>query len=172
MGRPKASIVLEDGRSLSARALDLLSTLGAPLVVVGHGEGVPRREGLALVRDLREDQGPLGALEALLGSGVAARYLVLPVDMPRVTASMLRALLDADDAAAAAVLQVEGAARFAPFPLRIDEGALDEVRARLDAGDRRLTAAVSALAPARVPLPASEADRLANVNAPGDLRGL
>lgn len=158
MGRPKSTVVVE-GRTMADRALDALRGLAAPIVVVGHGDGVD--EALPRIADARAGVGPLGGLEALLASGRGDAYVVLPVDMPWATTKTLRALVDArGDATACAY-------RGQPFPLVVHARALPVLRARLDAGDRRVVAFVDALDPVRLDPPATRA--LDDVDTPGDV---
>ncbi len=168
MGRPKAGVVV-DGQTMAVRALAALSGLGVPVVVVGHAMGVDGD--VRVIADARADVGPLGGVEALLASGVAEAYVVLPVDMPRVTTALLQELVAAFTGGAV-VYRVVGADRLQPFPLVVAAAVLATVRARLDAGERRVVDLVAALDPVIVALDAARAGELVDVDTPDDLARL
>jgi molybdenum cofactor guanylyltransferase len=95
MGQDKATLVLE-GKTLGERTTDLALALSDDVLVLGHGRGMP--DALVRVPDAQEDAGPLGGFAALAIHGVRARVLVLPVDMPFLTAPLLASLVEALDA--------------------------------------------------------------------------
>jgi molybdenum cofactor guanylyltransferase len=89
MGRDKATLVL-DGRTLAARAADVLSAVAAPCVEVGLGVS-----GLTSVREEPPGSGPLAALAAGVAVvGSSAPALVVACDLPRLDAALLRWLRD------------------------------------------------------------------------------
>ncbi|MHC4108401.1 MAG: molybdenum cofactor guanylyltransferase, partial [Planctomycetota bacterium] len=136
-------------------------------VVVLGGEAAETLPGVEHIADLREAQGPLGGLEALLASGRDTEYLVCPCDLPLVTAGVLRRLTAAADAMAT-VFTIEGERAIQPLPARISASALDLVRSRLDRGERAVHRLMEALEPEVVPLSKSDAKYLTNVNDPSD----
>lgn len=158
MGRDKALLEL-DGTSLLDRARALLHAAGAdPVFVAGRPE---EPDGLP---DAEPGAGPaMAARDALLGLADAGHELalVVPVDMPLMTAETLDALVAAAAAGAAAY---EGH----PLPLcaRLRQHALGEADPR---SMRDLLTALSAVALSPEGL---DARLFTNVNTPEDWRRL
>ena len=94
MGVPKAGLLLPDGRSMIETIRDALEHLCEQVVLVGNPHGL---RGHAVVEDERPDSGPLAGIEALLRSGAASRYLVLPCDMPGIAPGALRRLMEVEN---------------------------------------------------------------------------
>ncbi|MHC5113160.1 MAG: molybdenum cofactor guanylyltransferase [Planctomycetota bacterium] len=164
MGRRKELLPARAGVTMIGHVEAELSRLVSRVVVLGDTEALPDRDRLA---DLRDDQGPLGGLEALLASALDTQYLVVPCDMPRVTGDLLALLVDDADEPATA-FRVEGEASPRPLPIRLAASALPTVRRHLDEGRRSLRALLDALGPRVVDLPASRLDELTNVNTPDE----
>lgn len=91
MGTPKHAIALPDGRAMIEHVADVLRQVCPRLVVLGPDSPLP---GVPAIPDLRPGLGPLAGIEALLASGLDDTYLVVPCDMPRLTAEVLQALVD------------------------------------------------------------------------------
>ena len=89
MGRDKASIELEDGRTLAERVGQLLEEICAPALEVGPG-----RSRLASVGERHPGQGPLTALAEgwakLEQMGHRGHTLVVACDLPHITAGVLQ----------------------------------------------------------------------------------
>ena len=166
MGRPKQALALPDGTTLIEAVVGALRQVCVRVVVVGDLE-----MGLPNVVDLRPGQGPLGGIEALLGSGLDSQYLVCPCDVPLVTASLLERLA-LPAAERATVFHVAGEGAFRPLPARLPAGALDMVREHLERGQRAVHVLVRALRPQLVPISAGEARQLADVNTPQEYEAL
>lgn len=166
MGRRKDSLPLADGRSMLTAVAAVLAETCHDVVVVGDAETEMKR-----IEDLRTGQGPLGGIEALLGSGLDTDYLVCPCDLPLLTATLLRRLTAATPAIAT-VFHVDGEPDFRPLPARISAEALDVVRGHLDGGRRAVHDLVRALDPEVIALPRDDARALANVNTPSDYEAL
>ncbi len=166
MGRPKHALRLPDGRQMIEAVADALADVCSTVVVVG-GAAAETLPGVEHITDLREGQGPLGGLEALLASGRDTEYLVCPCDLPLVSAGVLRRLVMAADAMAT-VLRIEGERAIEPLPARISARALDLVRSRLDRGERAVHRLMEAIEPEVVLLSKAEAKYLTNVNSPSD----
>ncbi len=92
LGVDKATLVV-DGRTLADRGASLLGEECDPVIEVGPG-----RSHLPVVREDPPGAGPLAALAAggvaLAARGHDGASLVLAVDLPRMTASLLRFLRD------------------------------------------------------------------------------
>jgi molybdopterin-guanine dinucleotide biosynthesis protein A len=159
MGRRKESLPWEGGTMIDAVAA-ALSQVCRRVVVVGAAD-----TGLPAIKDLRPGQGPLGAIEALLASGIDSEYLVCPCDLPLVSGTLL-ARLTGQATNLATVFRVEGEAAPRPLPARFSAGALGPVRAQLDRGERAVRDLLRAIQPRAIVLGASDAQHLADVNSP------
>jgi len=159
MGTDKALVVV-DGRPMADSVRDALAAVCDGVIVVG-GPNADVTDPLA---------GPLSAVAALLRSGRAARYLVAPVDQPRLQASVLQRLLDARAAAThlhPASNDVGVAFVGEPLPMLIDAGASARIDELVSRGERRLRAAITL----EVAVDDSGA-ALVNVNTPADVEAL
>ena len=165
MGRDKALLPYR-GRTLLEHMAALLQAGGACRVLVSG----PPRAGYASVPDRRPGLGPLGGIQAvaaaLAGKADCAQLLIVPVDMPALSAATLAALLADRDAAPACHYADH------PLPLRL---ALDEsVRARLErlvddahpSAERSLHAFCAALGARVLPIPDAVVDEFAALNTP------
>jgi molybdenum cofactor guanylyltransferase len=187
MGRDKAGLSV-GGATMLASAIAALSEV-AEEVVLATGQSTRYPDlGCRVVLDRYADAGPLAGLEAGLsaareGETDPRRFVaVLPCDMPRAGARLLRALLERArrerDVAACLLASDSG-----PEPLCgvYHARALDSVRAALDDGERKVLSfarypAASGALPRVVFVPLSELcaelgipRALVNVNTPEDL---
>lgn len=90
MGTDKAFVAL-DGRTLLARALDLVRSLTSDVRIVGDsGKFSPFA---SVVEDLFPGCGPLAGIHAALRSSQTDLNLILAVDVPFVTAALLQYML-------------------------------------------------------------------------------
>ncbi len=137
-----------------------MSQVCRQVIVVG-GAGA----GLRAIDDLRADQGPLGAIEALLASGIDSEYLICPCDLPLASRSLLKRLTG-PATEVATVFRVEGEAVPRPLPARVSAEALGVVRAQLDRGERAVRELLRAIQPGEIVLAAADAQGLADVNSP------
>lgn len=161
MGRAKQHVMHEDGRTLAACAMELVSPLVDVLVVAGPPDAV---DDARCIPDLDHHAGlgPLAGIEAVCRSGLAHRWLIVPCDMPELAASSLRRLVSAQGAVA--VFGVDGAPM--SLPICLDADVSDDLARYLDAGDRSIRGWLSRTAHVCVePPPMSE---LRNINAPSD----
>jgi molybdenum cofactor guanylyltransferase len=158
-GSPKA-LAIVDGETLAARAWRLLGEACGERIAVGK-----RSDALALPFAVLDDGADVRAPLAGIVAGLrAARHdvaVVIPVDMPRLTAEALHELADA--CLDAAVPQT------GPLPGAYRRSALPHLERRLAAGELRLRDALDGLGVAVVEL---EPHVLANVNTPDDVRRL
>ena len=156
-GSPKALATL-DGETLAERAWRLLGNACSERIAVGK-----KADGLELPFDLVDDasdvRAPLAGLVAGLRAARTDVSVVIPVDMPRLTAGALHALANAcRDAAVPPTGPLPGAYR---------QSALANLERYLDLGELRLRDALAELDVATVDLDASV---LVNVNTPDDVR--
>jgi molybdopterin-guanine dinucleotide biosynthesis protein A len=146
-GSPKA-LARIDGETLADRAWRLLGEVCAQRIAVG------RVEGLAFPALADEGTGPVAAIAAGLRTAVHDVALVIPVDMPLLTADSLRSL-------AAACLDA-AAAQTGPLPCAVARRTLPA----FETGERRLRTVLAGLDTARIDL---AEQLLANVNTRADL---
>jgi molybdopterin-guanine dinucleotide biosynthesis protein A len=140
-GSPK-ELAEYDGETLGDRAWRLLGEVCDERLGVGRG-------GLA-----DPGTGPVAAIAAGLRAATHEIAVVIPVDMPRLTADALRLLAEACRDAATA--------QRGPLPCAVSRRALPA----FETGERRLRTVLDGLDTARVEL---EEALLANVNTPADL---
>ncbi len=136
MGRDKALLPLDDGRTLLARQLATLRAAGtAEMLVSARAEQHLPLDGTRLIPDLQPDSGPLAGLAAALAAAAHDRVLVLAIDLPQMPPEFLAALVRDSTPACGVVPTRDGR----PEPLAaVYPGAAASVAAELlDAGERR-----------------------------------
>jgi molybdenum cofactor guanylyltransferase len=138
-GSPKDEAVFE-GETLAARARRLLAEACDETVVVGRG-GLPD-----------PGTGPVAAIGVGLRAAAHDLAVVIPVDMPLLTADALHAL--------AAACRDAAVAQRGPLPCALRRSAWP------DSGERRLRTVLDRLDVARIEL---DDELLLNVNEPADL---
>jgi len=146
-GSPKALARLA-GETLAERAWRLLGEVCAERIAVGRSDGLP----FATLED--PGTGPVAAIAAGLRNATHDVAVVVPVDMPLLTAESLRLLADACRDAAVA--------QAGPLPCAVARRVLPAFAT----GERRLRTVLDGLDTARVEL---ETGLLVNVNTRGDL---
>lgn len=108
MGRDKARIEWA-GQPLIAHALEKLRQLGAAEVFISGRPGVDyAAPGCRVLLDLEPDRGPLGGIERALHACTSPLLLVLAVDLPRMTVSLLAGLAARCDARTGVVPKLQG----------------------------------------------------------------
>lgn len=136
MGRDKALLPWE-GTTLLDHAI---ARLGAVLddVRILCGPSLRYQDhGRPLVLDSFTDAGPLAGLDAALGAAGGRAVLLLGVDLPFVTPTWLHFLISRLGGDHDAVVPAVGG-RPEPLCAAYGPGCRDAVRARLEAGDRRM----------------------------------
>jgi molybdopterin-guanine dinucleotide biosynthesis protein A len=146
-GSPKA-FARFDGETLAERAWRLLGEVCEERIAVGRLEGLP----FPALGD--EGTGPVAAIAAGLRAAAHEVAVVVPVDMPLLSAESLRQLADACRDAAVG--------QAGPLPCAVARQTLPA----FEAGERRLRSVLAALDTARVEL---DPVVLTNVNEPADL---
>jgi molybdenum cofactor guanylyltransferase len=147
-GSPKA-LAEFGGETLAERAWRVLGEACEDRIAVGRGADLP----FPALED--EGTGPVAAIGVGLHAASHDVVVVVPVDMPLLTAGALRALADACRDAAVA--------QAGPLPCAVARRALPA----FEAGERRLRTVLDRLDTVRVEL---DPVLLANVNEPADLR--
>jgi molybdopterin-guanine dinucleotide biosynthesis protein A len=143
-GSPKALARFE-GETLAERAWRLLGEVCDERVVVG-GDGLTD-----------PGTGPVAAIDVGLGAATNDVAIVVPVDMPLLTAAALKQLADACREAAVA--------QAGPLPCAVARS----VQPAFETGELRLRTVLDGLDTARIEL---DERLLANVNTPADLDSL
>jgi molybdopterin-guanine dinucleotide biosynthesis protein A len=167
MGRPKHALPWGDGTMLDAVAAALGRVCRR--VVVAGASGAPGSPGAGYpsIADLRPGHGPLGAIEALLASGLDTEYLICPCDLPLVSPEILARLTGAASEWAT-VFRVAGESDVRPLPVRLSAAALGGVQAQLDRGERAVRDLLRRGQPREIVLGPTDARWLADVNGPSD----
>lgn len=168
MGQPKHDLLLPDGRNMIQCVQETVGEVCSHLVVLGPEDVLPE---LPHVHDLREGQGPLAGIEALLASGLDTDYLIVPCDLPLLTSATLRRLLEPDENPAT-VFRIEGSGKFESLPLRISVSALDAVRTNLDASRRAVQRLTDEFTFGEIILSPAHAKELHNINTPEEFEAL
>jgi len=171
MGTDKAFLEF-NGRTLLARALDLLHLLTPEVRIVGPAAKFAAHG--PVVEDTYTGRGPLAGIHAALSSSATEMNLILAVDLPFVTESLLRFILEQADASLAVVTVPRIAGGYQPLCAAYRRAFAPAAQAALESGRNKIDALFSA-ATARV-LEESELRRFAfdagmfeNLNTPEDL---
>lgn len=159
-GSPKA-LARYEGETLAERGHRVLSQAFGRVIVVGKAS-----DGLELpfpvLDDGSETRAAIVGVAAALRLAEAERVVVLPTDMPLVTAELLVALADALEGAEAAVPYT------GPLPGAYCRSALPVLERRIASGDLTLYRACLDLEPRTVQW---DEAALRNVNTPAELEG-
>lgn len=163
MGTDKALLPVGQGT--------LLDYMAARLRALPLDEVIICRDAPGCLADPIPGLGPLGALSALGTAYPGREILVVPVDMPLLSATTLLALLGGNGR------PQHYADRFLPLRLAMDSATIAAIapRASPQAADRSLAGLLRALDARCLPAPAEAEAEFSNVNAPGDwarIRGL
>ena len=172
IGSPKHELVLPDGRTMFEHVSAALGRVCSSVVVVGGVDAagelrVWREFPIRMIADCRPHAGPLGAIEALLASGIDSQYLICPCDVPLVTKELLELLTNATDSLAS-VFQIEGRDEIEPLPAMIRAEVLPAVRRLLNAQQRSVWRLMKEVRPHIIAITKYQAGLLHNVNTPED----
>jgi molybdopterin-guanine dinucleotide biosynthesis protein A len=145
LGRDKASEMLL-GRTLLQHVVDRVSPLVEEVIIVrAPGQslpGIPAATPVRIVEDAYPDTGPLGGICTGLAAANAERCLAVACDMPLLSQTLLRELLrrSAECDVVMPVLEY-------PEPLHAvyARGCIEPMRARLDAGQLKITGFLGAV---------------------------
>lgn len=170
MGRDKAFVTL-DGRSLLERAVETTRAVTDDVRVVG--QAAKFADFGPVVEDLFPGCGPLGGIHAALRASNRELNLILAVDLPFVTAKLLRFLIARARESAAMVTVVRTREAWQPLCGVYRRDFADAAEAALRAGRYR----IDALFDGRVQVVSEEelqpagfsAELFRNVNTPEDL---
>lgn len=169
MGRPKAGIVLADGRTMVEHVHGALAAVCRRIVLVGDAAGVPPGlDDVARVPDRLPDLGPLGGLEALLSSGLDSDYLIAPCDLFQAVPAIFRPLVD-PGVTSPAVLALEGDERIEPMIARYGTSVFPIVEDMIRGGSLAMHELARRSRAQVVRVPRELASALQNANDPADL---
>jgi molybdenum cofactor guanylyltransferase len=168
-GRPKSFLVVE-GRRIVDRQLELLRPRHDEIFLVANDVARYAPLGLPVHPDVVEGAGPLAGILAAVLAARAERVIVLACDMPFVTAEALDLLEEGDEDV---VVPVVGG-RPEPLLARYSRACAAPIRARLEAGERKVTSFFADVTVRELPEAQLRAldptlRFLSNCNAPEDL---
>jgi len=173
MGRDKAGLPL-NGAPLWLRQARVLQRAGAGVVGVVRQSDQPALDlppGIALWHDTVADAGPLAGLQAALSQCTTEWLAVIATDMPALDASWFQWLRGHCRPGCGAMVHLANGAH-EPLAAIYPRAALAEATRRLAAGPRSLQSLADALIASgqltSLPLPASDAWRVANWNTPAE----
>ncbi len=177
MGGQAKSLLVVEGRRILDRQLDVLRPLFTEIVIVANDPEPYRAWGLPTVADPAEaprGQGPLLGIWAACAAVAAARVVVIACDMPYLSACALEVVADPEADEDVVVPVVDGWPE--PLHARYAKTCIAPIRARLAAGERKITRFFDAVRVRRIEEPAlraidPELRFLANCNSPDDLPG-
>ena len=172
MGEEKALLQI-DGSTLLARALDRLRALTPEVCIIGpaakfasHGR---------VIEDVYTGRGPLAGIHAALSASATDLNLILAVDLPFVTESLLRFIVEQARGCDAVVTVPQIAGGYQPLCAAYRRAFAPLAAAALEAGKNKIDA-LFAVTSTRI-LEESELSRFAfsatmfeNLNTPEDLR--
>ncbi|MCP5516521.1 MAG: molybdenum cofactor guanylyltransferase [Verrucomicrobiales bacterium] len=172
MGRDKAWLEV-DGQPLIVRQLALIRELAPDeIFIAARARNDYANLGVPVLADRHPGQGPLAGMERALALARCDRILVLAVDLPCMTTSMLAQVLAAGRSSGGAVPRVDG--RLEPLAACYPAAARAIAAERLDAGQnsaRGFALACREHGLIRVlDLPSDAASTFANWNLPDDVQ--
>ena len=129
--------------SILERQLELLGTLTSHVMIVTSNRSRCRGVDARVVEDRVPGTGALGGLYTALVEATTEQVLVLACDMPFLTTSLLRRLADRGANADVAVPRDRGGRH--PLCASYQRRVAPELRARIDAGELRVGAALDDL---------------------------
>ena len=169
-GLDKSELVV-GGRRIIERQLAVLGQVAPHVLVVTDDHHRFRASGLRVCGDCLPGTGPLGGLHTALTRSPARRTLVVAGDLPFLSGAFLRHL--AGRAAHADAVVPRNAAGLQPLCAVYDRGCAEAIRARIEAGRRRLVdlaswLRVTEVGPDEVAAFDPDGMLLFNVNTPAD----
>lgn len=163
MGLDKHGLQVPNGKTLLEIVRDCAQLTASRVIISGPAEAMPQLEHIA---DIRPASGPLGGIESVIKSGRDERYLFLPCDMPRLTPSLLRRLVEKLDHAEAVVFE-QGERSIRPvLPLALRSKTAARVQQLMEHGRASIHELIESLDAATVPLGEEESGCLLNINTP------
>lgn len=138
MGADKAFVML-DGRTLLARALELARSVTTDVLIVG--DPAKFAPFAPVVEDVFHERGPLGGIHAALRASPTELNVILAVDVPFVSSTLLKYLIErARQAALATVTVAQAGGRWQPLCAVYRREFADAAEQALRAGRNRIDA--------------------------------
>jgi molybdopterin-guanine dinucleotide biosynthesis protein A len=166
LGGPKAAVQLRGRPLISYPLRALRESLGDVVVVAKLDSALPALPGVEVWIEPDLPRHPLTGLVHALSLSGGSRIVVCACDLPLVTPSLVREIVDADPGGASAVI-ASSEGRLQPLLGCYEAGALGPLSAALGREGVPLREAVSALGPRIVEV--SDPRLLFNINTPEDL---
>jgi len=172
MGTDKAFLQFE-GRTLLARALDLLRALTPEVRIVGPAAKFAPYG--PVIEDVYPGRGPLAGIHAALSVSTTELNLILAVDLPFVSEALLRFIVEQARAADAVVTVPRIAGGYQPLCAVYRRAFVPLAQAALEAGRNKIDALFAATTTRILEEPelsrfAFSAAMFDNLNTPEDLR--
>jgi len=168
MGTPKAGLLLDSGLTMVEHVYRALGHVCERIVFVGHALGVPEPllNAGKHIRDEIPGLGPLGALDALLSSGLDHEYIVTPCDLNKASPS-LYFLLAKEQMHTPTVLSHQG--NLEPLIGRYSQKQLAQIRLQLRERDLSIRSLLLKCHAQAIEVPRHLRCALKNANTPQDL---
>ncbi len=144
MGTCKALLRLEGGTMLE-RAAGQLTALFDEVLLSANDPALGLGLNLRVVPDIWRECGPLGGLHAALAATGKDALFCNPCDLPRFTAELPLLLLERMNPEADAIVCRDGGGRLHPLCGIYRRRVLPALEARLQGGERRVTALIEGL---------------------------
>jgi molybdopterin-guanine dinucleotide biosynthesis protein A len=169
MGRPKAGIVLPDGKTMIEHVYAAMSAVCQKVVLAGRiDEVAPALKHVPHVDDRIPDIGPLGGIEALLASNLDSEYLIAPCDLYLVVPELFRLLID-PAVSSPAVLTQQDEKHMEPSIARYDKQAYPILKDMIDRRQLSMRELALRSGASFVEVPRELVFSLRNANTPDDL---
>ncbi len=171
MGRPKMLIEFNDGQTMLEKVIANLQEVCGRIVLLGWGAPhVPHLfRKYKIIADLTPGRGPISGIHALLGSGIANRYLIVGCDQPLLDAALLRQLIDRAGQTARYFHDSTNETGHA-LPLYLTDQHFNASQVTLNSQDHSLQNLIRAIGAESVPLSTDELAMLANFNTEVELQ--
>lgn len=168
MGRDKMLVRLADGPILH-HMRSLLEPHVPEILLVGHHRPEFDELNLRVIEDLFPDAGPLGGIFTALTSVTNPYVFVLAGDMPFLSASLIRSIIEAREEAEAVIPR--GPRGPEPLCAVYSRSCVGQIHASLEKGNRRILTALEEMTVIMpdIDVKDSERDPFFNINYPEDL---
>ena len=172
MGRDKTEVQLES-QTLLERAVSIVRPLADRVLIVGKDVGPRPFDGIETHLDDHANAGPLGGIATALRLARPHPCLIIPCDMPMLSAGLLGRLIgshgrDLD----CTLLMNPDTGRPEPLVGVYAPSCLAAMAESIAAGRLAIWRTLAELRVRHVPVPAAQADQLVNLNTPNDVSGL
>jgi molybdopterin-guanine dinucleotide biosynthesis protein A len=175
MGRDKAELLFRSRPLWQHQVATLRQAGAAEILISGRSDAAYASAGVRIVPDSIANAGPLAGLASILTEARYDYVVVLAIDLPRIPASFLRALVEMAFLKRCSVVP-RNETSFDPLAAVYRRNALSRIVSLLDGAERSLQHFVQRLvvegAGIAYPVRTSEHPYFANINTPADLAKL